>query len=311
MSQIAMPQSATAPRMTSAATLGRAAPARTYAGMAWRRFRANGPAVAGLVVVIVMVALALGADLISQHVLQGTVYEQDMDARYLPIGSPGHPLGTDDLGRDTATRLLYGGRVSLGVAALSIVVALLIGSTYGVIAGFRGGIIDGVMMRVVDVILSIPSLFLLLLIASLWRMGPLALAMVIAATSWVTLSRLVRGEVLAAKERDYVDAARVIGSPDREIMFRHILRNVLPVIVVWAGLTVPEFILAEAALSYLGLGIQPPMPSWGNMLSDSQRVWSQSAALVLLPGLCIYLTVFAINLVGNGLRDALDPRLVD
>jgi peptide/nickel transport system permease protein len=311
VSQIAVSPAMGPPVGATLSESGRPARTRSFAGMAWRRFRANGPAVAGLIVVLVMVALALGADVISQRILGHTVYEQNIDGRFLPIGSPGHPLGTDDLGRDTATRLLYGGRVSLGVAGLSILVALVIGSTYGLVAGFRGGVTDGVMMRIVDVILSIPSLFLLLLIASLWRMGPLALAFVIAATSWVSLSRLIRGEVLSARERDYVEAARVIGAPDRQIMFRHILRNVMPVMVVWAGLTVPEFLLAEAALSYLGLGIQPPTPSWGNMLSDSQRVWSQSAALVLLPGLCIYVTVFAINLVGNGLRDALDPRLVD
>jgi peptide/nickel transport system permease protein len=166
-------------------------------------------------------------------------------------------------------------------------------------------------MRFVDVILSIPTLFLLLLVASLWRMGPALLALVIASVSWVTLSRLIRGEVISVKHRDFVEAARVIGVSDTRIMWRHILPNIAPIMIVWASLTVPTLILVEASLSYLGLGVQPPTASWGNMLSNAQRVWSHAPELVLLPGLAIYITVFAINLMGNGLRDALDPRLMN
>jgi len=197
------------------------------------------------------------------------------------------------------------------VAGLSIVGALLIGVGYGMIAGYYGSWVDSVLMRFVDIMLAIPTLFLLLLIASLWRMGPVTLAFIIAAVGWVTLSRLVRGEVLAVKEREYVDAARVVGASYQRIMLRHILPNVAPIVIVWTGLTVPGLMLWEATLSYLGLGIQQPMPSWGNMLSDAQRVWGHSISLVFLPGLAIFVTVFAINLVGNGLRDALDPRLGD
>ncbi|RIK44958.1 MAG: peptide ABC transporter permease [Chloroflexi bacterium] len=284
---------------------------RSVASIAWRRYRRDRPAVAGLIVLLLLVLLALSAGLISEHVTGFSPTQQDIRNRFQPIGSNGYLLGSDQLGRDTFTRLLFGARVSLGIAGLSIVVALLVGAAYGVVSGYFGGWVDGVLMRIVDVLLAVPSLFLLLLIASMWRMGPLALAFVIAATAWVTLSRLVRGEVLALRQREYVEAARIAGDRPVRVMVRHILPNVLPVIIVWASLTVPGLILAEAGLSYLGLGIQPPTPSWGNMLSDSQRVWSHSAALVLLPGIAIYLAVFAINLVGNGLRDALDPRLTE
>jgi peptide/nickel transport system permease protein len=159
--------------------------------------------------------------------------------------------------------------------------------------------------------LAIPTLFLLLLIASLWKVGPVTLAFVIAGVAWVTLSRLVRGEVLSVKERDYVEAARALGASNARVMFRHILPNIAPIVIIWAGLRVPSLILWEATLSYLGLGIQQPTPSWGNMLSDAQRVWGHSVSLVFLPGMAIFITVFAINLAGNGLRDALDPRLGD
>jgi peptide/nickel transport system permease protein len=282
---------------------------RSFSSMAGQRFLANRPATAGLVVIVVMVLLALGADVLSANVTGHTIYEQSLRQPYAPIGTDGFLLGTDDLGRDIANRLLYGARVSLGVAGLSIAAALLIGATIGLLAGYFGGWVDGVLMRLVDVMLSVPTLFLLLLVATLWTMAPLLLALVIAAVSWTTLARLVRGEVLALREHEYVVAARVMGASNARVMTRHMLPNVLPVMIVWGSLTLPVLILAEATLSYLGLGIQPPQPSWGNMLSNAQRVWSYSAVLVLAPGLAIYITVFAINLVGSGLRDALDPRL--
>ncbi|HET8524968.1 MAG TPA: ABC transporter permease [Thermomicrobiales bacterium] len=304
----AIPSNAAA---ASAQALARETKTRTYRGMAWRRFRSNLPAMAGLVIVIVMITLALAAGLLSKHVTGFTTYEQHLTARFMGIGQGGYLLGSDAVGRDVATRLLYGARVSLGVAGLSIVCALLIGITYGLVAGYYGGWIDNILMRFVDIMLAIPTLFLLLLIASMWKVGPVTLAFVIAAVAWVTLSRLVRGEVLSVKERDYVEAARASGASNARVMFRHILPNITPIVIIWAGLRIPSLILWEATLSYLGLGIQQPTPSWGNMLSDAQRVWGHSISLVLLPGLAIFITVFAINLAGNGLRDALDPRLVD
>ncbi len=284
---------------------------RTYLGMAWRRLRRNKLAMIGLGVMVFMILVALGAGLISEFITKREPQAQSLRSNFMGIGEEGYILGSDDLGRDTLTRLVYGARVSLGVAGLSVVVALSVGTVVGTVAGFYGKWVDSILMRFVDIMLSIPTLFLLLLVASLWSLGPWTLSLVIAAVAWVTLSRLVRGEVMAVKERDYVDAARVVGVGNRRIMFRHILPNVAPVIIVWASLVVPGLILTEATLSFLGLGVQPPTPSWGNMLTYSQKVWSHSTAMVLLPGFAIYITVFAINLFGNGLRDALDPRLTD
>lgn len=292
-------------------TLERNGKPRTYLGMAWRRLRRNKLAMIGLGIMILMIVIALGAGLISEYITGKALSDQSLRTNYMGIGEGGYILGSDDLGRDTLTRLVYGARVSLGVAGLSVVVALTVGTVVGTFAGFYGKWVDSILMRFVDIMLSIPTLFLLLLVATLWRMGPWKLALVIAGVAWVTLSRLVRGEVMSVKSRDYVDAARVVGVGNGRIMFRHILPNVAPVIIVWASLVVPGLILTEATLSFLGLGVQPPTPSWGNMLTSAQKVWSHSTAMVLLPGFAIYITVFAINLFGNGLRDALDPRLTD
>lgn len=284
---------------------------RSYLGMAMRRFFRNKLAVTGLAVLILMIIVALSAGLISRYVTGYTPNEQSLLNSFASINEEGYILGSDNLGRDLATRLAYGARVSLGIAGMAIVAALSLGAAVGLIAGFYGGWVDSLLMRFVDMMLSIPTLFLLLLITTLWRVGPIELALVIAAVAWVTLSRLVRGEVMSVKNREYVEAARVVGARDRRIMYRHILPNVTPVIIVWASLTIPVLILVEASLSYLGLGVQPPTPSWGNMLTGAQGFYAHSLVMVILPGLMIYITVFAINLMGNGLRDALDPRVSD
>lgn len=297
--------------VSSTTNLRRAGKPRTYLGMARRNFMRNKMAMIGLLVVIIMIVAALGAGLISQYITGFEPQRQNLRAQFTSAGQGGYILGADEFGRDILTRLVYGARVSLGVAGLSVAVALIIGTLVGTTAGYFGGWVDSVLMRFVDIMLSIPTLFLLLLVASMWRLGPVMLAFVIAAVAWVTLSRLVRGEVMSVKGRDYVEAARVVGADNRRIMWRHILPNVTPVIIVWGSLVVPGLILAEATLSFLGLGVQPPTASWGNMLTQAQRNWSHSWLLVFLPGFAIYITVFAINLVGGGLRDALDPRLVE
>ncbi|CAN5787361.1 ABC transporter permease [soil metagenome] len=293
------------------AALSSSVQSRSYLQMASRRFRRNKMGMVGLFVLLLMIIVALGADVIASQITGFQPQEQSLLDAYAGFGENGHILGADNLGRDTATRLVYGARVSLGVAGLAIIFAVTIGASVGLVAGFYGKWIDSILMRLVDIILSIPVLFLLLLITTLWRVGPVLLALVIAAVSWVTLSRLVRGEVISVKNREYVEAARVIGVGDFRVIWRHILPNVAPVMIVWASLTVPALILVEAALSFLGLGVQPPTPSWGNMLSGARTFWAHSVALVILPGLAIYITVFAINLMGNGLRDALDPRVTD
>ena len=265
----------------------------------------------GLVVFVMMVLIALGAGLISRYVTGFTPNEQHLLDHFAGIGQKGYLLGSDEFGRDLATRLAYGARVSLSIAAVSVILALTIGALIGLVAGYYGGWVDNVLMRFVDVILSIPTLFLLLLITTLFRVGPALLALVIASVSWVTLSRLVRGEVISVMNREYIEAARVIGAQDRRVIFRHVLPNVAPIMIVWASLRIPALILIEASLSYLGLGVQPPTPSWGAMLTSAEDTFGDSFAVVLLPGLAIYLTVFSINLIGNGLRDALDPRVLD
>jgi len=220
-----------------------------------------------------------------------------------------YPLGTDPNGRDILVRLAYGGRVSMTVAIIALAVALLIGLTLGAIAGFYGGFVDTAIMRFVDVIISIPSIAVLLLISVWISPGPVGLAVIIALLGWTGLARLIRGEVLSLRSRDYVDAARVMGASNRTIITRHIFPNVISLVIVWSSLALPGLIITEATLSYLGFGVQIPTPSWGNMLQEAYQFITLSWTYAFLPGLFIFLAALAFNLLGIGLRDALDPRL--
>jgi peptide/nickel transport system permease protein len=282
---------------------------RGFYSRAWYRFHQNHVAVAGLVITIAVVIFVLSAGLISEYVTGFNYAKGDLRSKLQGPLSPNHILGTDANGRDLLTRAAYGGRVSLRVAALAAITILVIGSTVGSVAGYFGGWIDNLLMRLVDILLSLPGLAILLLVSTIYTPGPDGLALVIALISWTGIARLVRGEVLALRNRDYVDAARIVGVSDARIILRHILPNVIPVIVVWISLAIPGLILTEAALSFLGFGVQIPTPSWGNMLEDASGFFTQSWWNVFLPGFLIYITVLAINLVGIGLRDALDPRL--
>lgn len=277
---------------------------------AWRRLRRDKVAMVALVICVVVVIFAIGAPIVSQ--ITGHSYEiGDLRANLVAPGEQGYILGTDANGRDILTRLAYGGRISLMVAWLSALVALAVGGTVGSIAGYYGGFIDSALMRFVDVIIAIPGITLLLLLSTLWRPGPVGLALVIAALGWTGIARLVRGEVLSLKSRDYVDAARVIGATNSRIIYRHIFPNVLSLVIVWISLAIPGLIIAEASLSYLGFGVRIPIPSWGNMLDEAKEFYRSSWTYVFLPGLAIYITALGFNLLGNGLRDALDPRLND
>jgi peptide/nickel transport system permease protein len=276
---------------------------------AWRRFRQNHVAVAGLVVVALIVVFVLSAGLISQHVTGYNYAKGDLRSKLQGPFSNDHFLGTDANGRDLLTRAAYGGRISLRVAGLAAVAILVIGGTVGSVAGYFGGWIDNVLMRLVDVLLSLPGLAILLLVSTIYTPGPDGLALVIAVISWTGIARLIRGEVLSLRNRDFIDAARIIGASDARIIVRHIFPNVIPIIVVWISLAIPGLILTEAALSFLGFGVQIPTPSWGNMLEEASGFFTQSWWNVFLPGFLIYITVLAVNLVGIGLRDALDPRL--
>jgi peptide/nickel transport system permease protein len=282
---------------------------RTYLQQSWTRFKKNKTAVVALVFTIVILLFGFGAPLISEFVTHKTYGEQSLLDSFKRPGEDGYILGSDNLGRDVLTRLAYGGRVSMSVALLAVISALTVGITLGALAGYYGRWVDSLIMRIVDIMLSIPVLFLLIFISTLFTVSATTLAFVIASVSWMGLSRLVRGEIMSLKRRDYIEAAKVVGASDRRIITRHIIPNVIPIIIVWATLAVPVFIIVEATLSFLGMGVQVPTPSWGNMLNDAQQFLSHSWTLVVFPGVMIYVTVLSINLLGNGLRDALDPRL--
>jgi peptide/nickel transport system permease protein len=286
----------------------RSAP-RGYLKQSWDRLAQNRVAVVSLFLTVAILVFSFSAPLISQFVTGRGYQQQVLQDRFKRPFEDGYILGTDNLGRDVFTRLAYGGRVSTSVAFLAVAGALLIGGSLGSLAGYYGGWVDSLIMRFVDVMLSIPSLFLLIFISSLFSIGPVGLALIIASVGWLGLARLIRGEIMSIKRRDYIEAARVVGVSDSRIIGRHILPNVVPIIIVWATLAVPVLIIVEASLSYLGLGVQAPIPSWGNMLRDAQSFISHDWTLVVIPGAMIYITVLAINLLGNGLRDALDPRL--
>lgn len=275
---------------------------------AWKRFRKDKVAMAAMVIAVGILLFSFGAPVVSQ--LTGYDYARgDLTKKLLAPGEQGHLLGTDANGRDILTRLAYGGRVSMMVAVLAVFSALTIGAAVGSIAGYYGGFIDTVLMRFVDVIISIPGITILLLLSVWFRPGPVGLAFVIAALSWTGIARLVRGEVLTLKNRDYIDAARVTGASNTRIISRQIFPNVLSIIIVWMSLALPALILYEATLSYLGFGVRIPVPSWGNMLDEAKEFYRASWTYVFIPGFAIYLAALCFNLVGNGLRDALDPRL--
>ena len=275
---------------------------------AWRRFVANRMALIALIVLVVIIAMAVCAPLISKYITKASPTDQQLLHNFEPISAK-HWLGTDEYGRDVLTRSVYGGQVSMSVAALGVLVALAVGTLIGLVAAYYGGWVDEVLMRFVDLMLSIPGIFLLILIGSLVQVGPAVLALIIALLSWFGLARLVRAETLSIKQREYVEAAHALGIGDMEIILRHVLPNILHIIIVWATVAVPNFILIEAVLSFLGLGVQPPTPSWGNMLTNATQYFYKSVGLVFIPGFFISITVLAFSIIGDALRDAFDPRL--
>ncbi|WP_373356292.1 ABC transporter permease [Pseudoroseicyclus sp. CXY001] len=270
-----------------------------------RRFMRHRLAVIGLVVLSLMTLIVILGPYLSP-------YEYDQQD-FMLIGTPGAPssahwLGTDELGRDALTRLIYGGRVSLGVGLLGALISTLVGTLIGSVAGFYRGVWDVLLMRFTDVMLSIPTLPLVLLLSTLFRPSPVLLVVIVGGLIWMGTARLVRSQFLALREREYVEAAMALGAGGPRLMFRHILPNALGPITVAATLAVGSSIMLESALSFLGFGILPPVPTWGNILNSASGWLAIAPWLAIPPGLCIFFTVLSVNFVGEGLRDAMEPR---
>ena len=270
----------------------------------YRRFKKNKLAMVALIVLIFIHLLIFVGPLFY------TVSPEALSPREaLQPPSAAHPLGLDESGRDSLARLLYGGRISLLVALFSMLIVVGMGTLAGALAGYFGGAIDMILMRLTDALMSIPSLFLLLIIFTIFRGGVVTIIIVLGLTSWMGISRIVRGEVLRWKAEDFVEAEHALGAKSFWVIFRHILPNAAPSIIVAASLDIAKAILQETSLSYLGLGIQPPTPSLGNMLMNAQTyVWNAPLQAVW-PGLMILIIVICFNTLGDGLRVALDPRM--
>jgi peptide/nickel transport system permease protein len=261
----------------------------------------------GRIGAIVLLLLAAAA-IVGPAFLPDPLAQPDILGGSLPPGL-GHPFGTDQLSRDVLARVVAGARISLSVALLAVALSATIGAAVGLIAGYWGGLVDAALMRFVDGALAIPRLFILLLTLAVWERIPVAaLVLLIGASGWFGTSRLVRGEVLRLREESYVRAAEALGARRRHVIFRHLLPNALGPLLVASTLGVGDVILLEAGLSFLGLGVQPPTPSWGGMILDSKEVLVSAPWTGVFPGLAILITVLSVNLFGEALRDALDPR---
>lgn len=279
----------------------------------WKRFRRHPGAIFGMIVLFILLVMALAAPL-SPYDPEAS----EMTARY-EAPSASHIMGTDALGRDLFTRILYGGRVSLTVGVLVVALSILIGVPVGALAGYYGGTVDTVLMRITDAFLSLPSFLVLILLSAillevkipyLEGNSVLTISFVIGVFSWTTFARLVRAAFLGIRETEFVAASRALGGSDMRIMTRHILPNAIGPIIVEATLEFGYAIIEESGLSFLGFGIQPPTPSWGNLLSNAQDYFVKYPWLAIFPGLMIFLSIISINYIGDGLRDAFDPNKV-
>ncbi len=299
--------------VTTDGDIDTSAPARTLWGDAWSRLRRNKLAIFGAVWIVLMILVALTADLWVPQTL-GSPTEADsttmtQDSRLPP--SPEHPFGTDTLGRDVLCRVIYGARISLAVGVLATAISTIIGLVMGALAAYYGGIWDTIIMRLADIFLAFP--YILFVIAMLAVIGPgiQNVFIAIGILGWPSIARVFRSAILSVKENDYVDAARAMGASDARIVARHIFPNSVASIVVYATMNIGGAILTESALSYLGMGVVPPDPSWGIMIQDGQTYLATQPWLMLMPGLAILTTVLAFTLLGDGLRDALDVKMKD
>ena len=270
---------------------------------AFRRLIANRAAVASACILIILILAALFAPWIAPH----SYSYQNLDLGATPPSGE-FLLGTDTLGRDLLSRILYGARVSLLVGFVATAVALVIGVSWGIIAGYFGGRIDSVMMRIVDVLYGLPFIIFIILLMVIFGRNIWLLFMAIGAVEWLTMARIVRGQVITVKNQEYVMAAQAMGVPNLRLFVKHIFPNILGPIAVYATLTIPQVMLLEAFLSFLGLGVQPPMSSWGTLIRYGVESMEEYAWLLIYPGLTFTITLFALNFFGDGLRDALDPK---
>ena len=273
-----------------------------------RRFRANRLALWSLYVLAILVLAALLAPLLAPY---DPIAIGDVMATRFQSPSWAHPFGTDEFGRDLFSRALYGARVSLSVGILAMLLATSIGSLYGAVSGYFGGIVDGVMMRIVDVWIAFPAFYLMLLLVGVFEASVPVLILILALTAWPSTARFIRGEILSLRERDYVEAARAMGLPAHRIILRHLIPGALSPVLVTGALAVAGMIGAEAGLSFLGLGISPPTPSWGNMVAAGKDALASAWWISFFPGALLTITLIAFSLVADGLRDALDPKALD
>ncbi len=273
--------------------------------LARRRFAANGLAVAALYVIGLLYLLALLAPLLAPY--DPAAITDILATRYLPP-SWAHLFGTDEFGRDLLSRALYGARVSLSVGLLAVLIAMSVGTTYGAVAAYFGGVVDNILMRIVDVVIAFPVFFLMLVLVGIFEANIVFLVLILGLTSWTGTARFIRGEMLSLKEREFTEAARSLGLPSWRIIVRHQIPNALSPVLVQAALMVGGMIGAEAALSFLGIGIRPPTPSWGNMVSGGQDALLVAWWVAFFPGALLALVVLSFNLLADGLRDALDPK---
>ncbi len=278
-------------------------PHRSELQRIWRRFSANRLAMVGMAFIIALCIMAIFADVIAP-------YDPTESFRGQRGGTPTweHPLGFDHIGRDMLSRVIFGARVALIVGLVATFLAVLIGVLVGAIAGFYGSWVDVILSRILDTLMAIPILALLIVLAAILGPSLITTIVVIGATAWARFARVVRADVMSARERDYVLAARASGMNNTRIIWRHVLPNVLGPVIVLASLGVGTIIILESALSFLGLGIQPPTPSWGRTLSDGRAFITLYPHIAIAPGVMIVLTVLAFNFIGDGLRDALDPH---
>jgi peptide/nickel transport system permease protein len=301
---------------------------QTMAQMVWRAFRRHRPAMIGLVTIVVFVLAAIFAPVISPYDPERSSLSEKENPPCIhllgcPSDQPQHIMGTDELGRDLLTRILYGGRVSLSIGVMAMALAVLVGASVGGISGFYGGWVDNILMRFTDMMLAFPQLFILIILAIALRDLPIealrgtafasvmSIVLVIAVLAWMQVARLVRASFLSLKEKEFSEAARCLGVPNGRIMLRHLLPNAMSPIIVAATFRVATSIITESGLSYLGFGVQPPTPTWGNMLKNAQTMMTRAPWTAIFPGLMIFITVIAINFIGDGLRDALDPYKVE